>query len=378
MVHPKQFIEALAQAGVTFFTGVPDSLLKDFLAYVEAEVPKERHVTAVNEGGAIGFATGYHLATGSVPAVYMQNSGLGNAVNPLTSLADKEVYAIPMLLIIGWRGEPGVKDEPQHIKQGRITPALLETLEIPYTIIEPGMDAGAVSGEVARVALVARTQTRPAALLVRSGVFESYKVPTRAPAYMLGREEAIEAVLESLSGSEAVVSTTGKISRELYESRKRRGEGTQNDFLTVGSMGHASQIALGIAHQKPGRQVYCLDGDGATLMHLGGLATVGWVKPKNFKHILLNNLAHESVGGQPSAALIVDLAAVARASGYASAISVEDKDALAAALQALKTQDGPVFLEIKVNLKSRNDLGRPKETPQENKKGFMDYLHGTN
>ena len=378
MVHPKQFVGALAHAGVTFFTGVPDSLLKDFLAYVEAEVPAERHITAANEGGAIGIAAGYHLATGKVPAVYMQNSGLGNAVNPLTSLADKEVYAIPLVLIVGWRGEPGVKDEPQHVKQGRITTALLETLEIPYAVIDPGMDAQAVAGEVARIVEVARAGSRPAALVIRAGVFEPHHTAARPAAYALGREEAIAMVIGGLSLGDIVVSTTGKISRELYESRKHRGEGTQNDFLTVGSMGHASQIALGIARQKPGRQVVCLDGDGATLMQLGGLATIGWVKPKNFRHIVLNNCAHESVGGQPSAAAATDLAAAARSCGYASVLAVETKADLEEALRTLPAVPAPAFLEIKVSLGSRKDLGRPKETPQENKKGFMDYLNDTN
>lgn len=379
MVKPKEFIDALAASGVDFFTGVPDSLLKDFLAYVETEVPRERHITAANEGGAIGIAAGYHLATGALATVYMQNSGLGNAVNPLTSLADKEVYSIPMLLIIGWRGEPGVKDEPQHIKQGRITPALLDVLEIPYAAIGSSMSAEQVGTEVARMAESARSQSRPAALLVRSGVFESYAAASRSSALELTREEAIETVLGALKGNEIVVSTTGKISRELYESRLRRGQATQKDFLTVGSMGHASQIALGIAQQQPERQVVCLDGDGATLMHLGALATIGWVAPQNFRHIVLNNLAHESVGGQPSAAGVVDLAAVAKSCGYASVRSVSSKTELGAALQTLRAEPSPALLEIKVNLQSRKDLVRPKETPQQNKKGFMDYLgHDTN
>lgn len=378
MVHPKQFIESLAASGVTFFTGVPDSLLKDFLACVENEIPRERHITAANEGGAVGIAAGYHLATGGVSAVYMQNSGLGNAVNPLTSLADKEVYSIPLLLIVGWRGEPGVKDEPQHIKQGRITPALLDVLEIPYATIEPGMNAEAVAAEVSRMVELARSQSAPAALLVRSGVFEVYKSAAKPAVPELTREEAIEMVARSLTGNEIVVSTTGKISRELYEVRMRRGEGTQKDFLTVGSMGHASQIALGIAKQKPGRQVVCLDGDGATLMQLGGLATVGWAAPQNFRHVILNNLAHESVGGQPSAAQTADLAAAAKACGYASVLAVTNKIELAEALRTLLQVPSPAFLEVKVNLQSRKDLVRPKESPQENKKGFMRYLDGTN
>lgn len=376
MVHPKQFVESLKQNGVSFFTGVPDSLLKDFLAYVEECVPKDSRVTAANEGNAIAIAAGYHLATGGIAGVYMQNSGLGNAINPLTSLADREVYAIPMLLIVGWRGEPGVPDEPQHKKQGRITPSLLKSLEIPHAVIISKMDATRVSALIARMVKRGNRESRPVALLIQSGVFETYKMSVQMPTLALSREEAIDSVLESLNGDEIIVSTTGKISRELYESRKRRGEGTQKDFLTVGSMGHASQIALGIAHQKKGRQVYCLDGDGATIMHMGGLATVGWVAPQNFKHIVLNNLAHESVGGQLSAAGVIDIATIAKSSGYALALRAENKNELAIALTKLKKQRGPAFLEIKVNLESRKDLGRPKESPSENKKKFMDFVAG--
>ncbi|MBI2025343.1 phosphonopyruvate decarboxylase [Candidatus Kaiserbacteria bacterium] len=375
MVHPEKFIESLRRNGISFFSGVPDSLLKDLLAYIEQNVPAYERITAANEGNAIAIAAGYHLATGKVAAVYMQNSGIGNAVNPLTSLADKDVYAIPMLLIIGWRGEPGVKDEPQHKKQGRISDKLLDVLEIPHAVLSKTMSGEAIASEVARLAALSRTEGRPCALLVKSGTFEAY--PMRKPvaeAGSLGREEAIGLVLDSLDGGEIVVSTTGKISRELYEERKNRGESFGKDFLTVGSMGHASQIALGIAHQKKDRQVYCLDGDGATIMHMGGLATAGWMHPKNFKHIVLNNLAHESVGGQPSAASIVDLPGVAKNCGYAFASTAATKEDLPPRLAELKEKNGPAFLEIRVNLESRKDLGRPKESPFENKKKFMDFI----
>lgn len=378
MVAPKQFIDALEHSGVTFFAGVPDSLLKEFLACVEKEVPRERHITAANEGNAIGIAAGYHLATGGVAAVYMQNSGLGNAVNPLTSLCDSDVYALPVLLIIGWRGEPNVKDEPQHKKQGKITEELLNVLGIPYVILAPEQSSDEVAAEVSRMAALAKTEGRPAALLVRSAVFESYvgEKPASAPGSMT-RESAIEAVIESLGASDIVVSTTGKISRELYEARKRGGVAAGRDFMTVGSMGHAAQIALGIAAQKKDRPVWCLDGDGATIMHMGGLATVGWVQPKNFRHVVLNNRAHESVGGQRSAAEVIDLAGVAKSCGYAYVHTVAAMEELVAALDVFKRTEGPAFLEIIVNLQSRKDLSRPAETPQENKKAFMDFVHGT-
>ena len=366
MVSPKQFITELKAAGVDYFVGVPDSLLKDVLSYIEENVPRTQHITAANEGNAIAIAAGYNLATGKVPCVYLQNSGLGNAVNPLASLADQEVYSVPMLLVIGWRGEPDTKDEPQHKKQGRITPALLDALEIPYTTDLSKID------EMVEFAV---KDSSPVALLVQAGAFEAHigKVPTSL--LTCTREAAIEEILAAIEPEAIVVSTTGKISRELYEVRGRRGEPVR-DFLTVGSMGHANQIALGIALQKPNRPVYCIDGDGATLMHLGGLATVSWTAPKNFKHIVLNNLAHESVGGQPSAAAVIDIPAAAKALGYVSASSVDTKEAIAPAVQAMGT--GPSLLEIRVNLESRKDLVRPKETPLENKESFIKHLNGTN
>lgn len=375
MVHPKQFVESLRRNGISFFTGVPDSLLKDLLSFITHTVSKEDHITAANEGGAVGIAAGYHLATNKTAAVYMQNSGLGNATNPLASLADKEVYAIPMLLIIGWRGEPGVHDEPQHIKQGKITGKLLEVLDIPYAVLSADTSEESMASEIARLSALSKMEGRPCALLVKSGTFEAYTMPKQAIAPdSLGREEAIGMVLDSLNGTEILVSTTGKISRELYEQREKRGESSGKDFLTVGSMGHASQIALGIAHQKKDKQVYCLDGDGATIMHMGALATVSWVAPRNFKHIVLNNLAHESVGGQPSAAGVVNLPGVAKNCGYAFSEIASTKDELLPLLAEFKKQQGPAFLEIRVNLSSRKDLGRPKETPVENKKAFMDFV----
>lgn len=375
MVHPEQFVASLKQNGISFFTGVPDSLLKDFLAYLEQEMPLANHVTAANEGGAIGIATGYHLATGGVPAVYMQNSGLGNAVNPLISLADNEVYSIPMILIIGWRGEPGIQDEPQHEKQGKITDKLLMVLGIPYAVLSADMSEREMTTEIAQISTLSRTKGNPCALLIKSGTFKPYPSLKRmSPAGSLGREEAIGIVLDSFDGSEIVVSTTGKISRELYEERKRRGEYPGKDFLTVGSMGHASQIAFGIAHQKKSRRVYCIDGDGATIMHMGGLATIGWIAPANLKHIVLNNMAHESVGGQASAASIVDLPGVAKSCGYAFVATASTKEELVSLLAAVRSERGPVFLEVKVNLESRKNLGRPEESPIENKKKFMDFV----
>lgn len=371
MIHPKKALDALKNSGISFFTGVPDSLFKDFLQYLEKNVDIENHITASNEGGAIALATGHHISTKGMACVYMQNSGLGNALNPLVSLADKEVYSIPMLLLIGWRGEPGVSDEPQHIKQGKITEALLDVLSIPYTILSSNMLEQEIVSEISRLSKLSQKQKSPCAVLIKSGIFETCKTKYSDTAYTLKREDVIEMVLDSLDGDEILISTTGKISRELYEVRKKRGESHDRDFLTVGSMGHASQIALGIAHSKKDTNVYCLDGDGSFIMHMGSLATTGWVAPHNFKHIILNNCSYESVGGQPTAAGVLDMSCIAKGSNYSFVSSVDNKENLINVLHTFKTQKGPAFLEIKVGLESRKDLGRPTENPVDNKEKLM-------
>ena len=303
----------------------------------------------------------------------MQNSGIGNAVNPLVSLADPDVYAIPVLLLIGWRGEPGTKDEPQHVKQGKITLDLLKTLGIPYEILPQEMEqAGQVLNKA--VETMKRSQA-PFALVVKKGTFSSNDSRAKAKdAEKMLRENFIELFLDNIAPGDLVVSTTGKTSRELFELREKRGQAHANDFLTVGSMGHASQIALGIALAKPNKKVYCLDGDGALLMHMGGQAIIGQQKPANLVHIVINNSAHESVGGQPTAAGEIDLCAVASACGYKEAVSVADKPEMSAALKLLTQAKGPVFLEVKVAKGARQDLGRPTVSPSESKQKFMESL----
>ena len=372
MIDPVQFCDALTESGVTFYTGVPDSLLKAFCACVTDRVPAERHVVAANEGAAIGLAAGHYLATGRPALVYLQNSGLGNTVNPLLSLAAPEVYGIPMLLVIGWRGEPGVKDEPQHIKQGALTPALCETLDVPHHILPAETDAAvAVLRQAVEYALAKRS---PVALLVRAGSFADYSLPAAPSSYALSREDAVAAVAAALPLNAALVATTGHISRELFEHRARQGEGHGRDFLTVGSMGHASQITLGIALAQPTRPVACLDGDGAALMHMGGLGIVGTSRAGNLLHVVLNNGAHDSVGGQPTAGFLVDFVQVAKACGYATAQRVDSLDAIRAALGVIDWQAGPHFLEVRVARGARKDLGRPTRTPVENKQDLMAFL----
>ena len=375
MIRPQFFYELLKENGTGFFTGVPDSLLKSFCAYLTDTAGSKNHIIAANEGCAVGLAAGYYFATGNVPLVYMQNSGLGNTVNPLLSLADREVYSVPMLLVIGWRGEPNVHDEPQHIKQGRVTCSLLDAMEIPYCILSDEEAEAKVQLEKAYSHI--KASSSPYAVVVRKGIFDSYKLKTNeaVPAEM-SREEAIEKIILNAPSNACFVSTTGMASRELYELRDKHGQGHAKDFLTVGSMGHASQIALGIALSKPDKKIFCIDGDGAAIMLLGGLTAIGSQRPKNMVHIVLNNGAHDSVGGQPTVGRKINLCAVAQACGYDKVVSVKTLEELQSRLKELCTNSGSVFIEVLVSKGARADLGRPKSSPIENKKAFMEFLEG--
>ncbi len=371
MIESSFFHGLLEKNGTDFFTGIPDSLLKDFCAYITDTVAENRHIIPANEGSAVALAAGYHLATGRIPLVYMQNSGIGNAVNPLLSLVDPDVYGIPLVLVIGWRGEPGVKDEPQHVKQGKVTRELLDAMGIPWTILSDKPEE--LESQVADCYRSIAETGAPYAFIVKKDTFAPHKLSkSRVSTVSLGREEAIERVLLASGERDILVSTTGKASRELYELREKHGMGHECDFLTVGSMGHASQIALGIALQKKDRLVRCIDGDGATLMHMGGLSVVGTQKPGNFQHIVLNNGAHESVGAQPTVALDIDLSAVARACGYRSVSVVTTATELDEALSS--GQPGPQFIEARVTTGARADLGRPSTSPLENKMAFMSFI----
>ena len=376
MIDPKTALDTLQSQGVTFFAGVPDSLLKNLCACIDGELSPEHHMITANEGGAVAVAVGHYLATGNVPCVYMQNSGLGNTVNPLLSLVDPEVYSIPMLLVIGWRGEPGVSDEPQHVKQGPVTPALLEAMGISYDIV-PETSEG-FQETVANAIAVAKKEQSPRALLIRKGTFDSYEntsTPENKNVDLMSRETLLEITLETLAGDTVYVGTTGKLSRELFELREKRSEGHEKDFLTVGSMGHASQIALGIAQEVPNKTIVCLDGDGAALMHLGGLVTIGSRKPRNYIHIIVNNGVHESVGGQCVTGSDVDYTALAKSVGYVDAYTIETQLELKEVLRKVENQEKPVLLNCHVCPGSRKDLGRPTISPQTNKDTFMEQFN---
>ena len=361
-------------SGATFFTGVPDSQLKALCNYLISSYGAygTKHIIGANEGNCAAIAAGYHLATGGIPMVYMQNSGEGNAINPIASLLNDRVYGIPAIFVIGWRGEPGVHDEPQHIFQGEVTVRLLEDMDIAVSVIGKETQTGDIEEAMERFTPLLRAG-KQVAFVVRRGAFEYDGEVKYSNSNTMKREDIIRLITEA-SGEDCIVSTTGKASRELFEIRESRGEGHGKDFLTVGSMGHSSSVALGIALQRPDKRLWIIDGDGAALMHLGSMALMGAVKPENVVHIVINNGAHETVGGQPTVSDRIDLCAIARGCGYPDAVCVDSPDRLMEALRAAKANKGLRFIEVRSAIGSRADLGRPTTTARENKESFMKQL----
>ena len=364
--------------GADFYTGVPDSQLKALCNFLMSKygIDSKRHVIAANEGNCLALAAGYHMATGKVPVVYLQNSGEGNIINPLISLVNDKVYAIPTIFIIGWRGEPGTKDEPQHIYQGMITRTLLDEMDVKNSVItkETTKEDILKAMEEFAPALAAGKQV---AFVVSKGALEFDGKVDYKNSFTLNREEVIGHVAKA-AGEDPIISTTGKISRELFEYRTNNGLSHKYDFLTVGSMGHCSSIALGIAINKPDLKVWCIDGDGAVLMHMGAMAVIGSSKPSNMIHVVINNGAHETVGGIPTVASdsSVNIRDVALACGYPYAASVDNFEDLDRELAAAKTRGVLSLIEVKCKLGARDDLGRPTTTALENKKLFMEYING--
>ena len=360
--------------GADFYTGVPDSQLKALCNYLMNTygIDSKHHVIAANEGNCVALAAGYHLATGKVPVVYMQNSGEGNIINPVASLLNDKVYAIPMVFIVGWRGEPGVHDEPQHIYQGEVTVKLLEDMGIETFVIGKETTDEEVEEVMKKFNAVLATG-KDVAFVIRKGAL-SYdgKVEYKNDNTML-REEIIRHIVK-VSGEDPIVSTTGKASRELFETRVANGQSHKYDFLTVGSMGHSSSIALGVAINKPDQKIWCIDGDGAVLMHMGAMAVIGSNKPSNLVHVVINNSAHETVGGMPTVAGSINVTAIAEACGYQKVVSVDSFEALDKELESAKNDNVLTLIEVKCSIGARDDLGRPTTTAIENKNNFMDYL----
>jgi len=372
MIRPQYFIEKLRGNGIDCFAGVPDSLLKNMCAYITDHFDTAHNIITANEGAAVGLAAGHYLATGHPACVYMQNSGEGNIINPLASLTDQEVYNIPALLLIGWRGRPGVHDEPQHVKQGKVTTGLLNVMGINYEVLSKEEDKAEKQIDKAMKAL---RNKEVFAFVIEKDTFDEYKLQSvEVNEFTMSREEAIQTVAAALGEKDCVVSTTGMISRELFEYRTAMSQSHERDFLTVGSMGHASQIALGIALAQPERRVWCFDGDGATIMHMGSMAIVGNKAPKRYIHVVFNNGAHDSVGGQPTVGLKIDLPTIAKAVGYKASYSVDKKSDLEAILENANGFASPTLLEVKVKKGNRKDLGRPTTTPIQNKEALMNFL----
>ena len=360
--------------GADFYCGVPDSQLKPLCDYLMLTygINSKHHLIAANEGNCVAIAAGYHLATGKIPVVYLQNSGEGNIINPVASLLNDKVYAIPMVFIIGWRGEPGVHDEPQHIYQGQITVKLLDDMEIKSFVVCRDTTEAEIEEAMEKYRELLG-KGKNVAFIIKKGALSADAAITYKNDNEICREEAIRHIVDA-SGEDPIVSTTGKISRELFELRETNGQSHKYDFLTVGSMGHSSSIALGIALNKPKTRVWCIDGDGAAIMHMGAMAVIGSVSPQNLIHVVLNNGAHESVGGMPTVANDIDFASIAKACGYKSAVCVNALDALDAELAAAKSRNSLSFIEVKCAIGSRSNLGRPTTSAMENKSEFTNYM----
>ncbi len=360
--------------GADFYTGVPDSQLKALCNYLMNTygIDSAHHIIAANEGNCTALAAGYHLATGKVPVVYMQNSGEGNIINPVASLLNDKVYAIPVIFIVGWRGETGVHDEPQHIYQGEVTVKLLDDMDIKSFIISNDTTEEELRNAMSEFKELLASGKQVAFVVRKGSITYDEKVEYRNENSM-SREEIIRHIAE-FSGEDPVVSTTGKASRELFEIREAKGQSHKYDFLTVGSMGHASSIALGVALNNPDQRIWCIDGDGAVLMHMGAMAVIGAHKPQNMIHVVINNGAHETVGGMPTVAGETDFVAIARACGYSYAVSVDDPEALDQELSLAQSRKSLCFIEVKCSIGAREDLGRPTTTALDNKKIFMDFL----
>ncbi len=375
-MNAQHLLHACEAAGINFYTGVPDSQLKGLcdLLYATCGVSGKKHIVAANEGNAIGLCAGHYLATGRPALCYMQNSGLGNAVNPLASLMDGKVYAMPCLLVIGWRGEPGVHDEPQHVKQGEITLGQLDLLGIPYFVLDKTATEADFDAAFANL----RTHLdagRTAAIVVRKGGLTTDAKPAYRNSHAMTREAAMARIIRQGDAQDVFVSTTGKLSRELFELREAAHQGHGQDFLTVGSMGHASMIALGIASQQPDRRIWCLDGDGAALMHLGAMAVLGQRQPENMIHIVINNGAHETVGGMPVCEGRLDVAKAAAALGYRHVAAASTPEELDDAIAAAKAAGCLALVEVRCAVGARADLGRPTTTPTENRDALMAHLN---
>lgn len=367
------FYNQMTERGFDFFTGLPDSLLTDLIQCISEKHDPRKYVIGANEGTSMGLATGWHLATKKYPVLIMQNSGLGNIVNPFLSLVDPRVYKIPMLLLLAWRGEPGKKDEPQHKVQGEVMTSLLSDLGITYEVL-PDFEEGSASAlDLAKSHL--QNKGSPFAFLIRRSTFLPYKRKEDVPSkYELSREEALDFLVDHIGKFDAIISGAGLTSRELLEFRDSRGPVLGQDFYCLGAKGHASSIAMGVALAKPSKMVYILDGDGSFFMHMGAAPQIGARKLSNLRHIIFNNHVHESAGGMPSAGDCIDFVKLAQGSGYTYAGSASTKQEIKQHLDNMKNLNGSGLLEIKIRSFTRKDLKQLRVDPKDNKDQFMKFL----
>lgn len=368
-----KLIKQLKGMEVNFFTGVPDSQLKPLCNYLMNTYGiSNNHIIAANEGNAVALAAGYYLSTGKIPCVYLQNSGLGNILNPVASLLNHKVYAVPCVFVVGWRGEPEVHDEPQHVFQGEITLKLLEVMDIAYMVIDKDTTEAELEVKMIKFKALIDLGKSVAFVVKKGGLSYDVKVEYKNKNTTF-REDIIRRITK-VAKEDIIVSTTGKSSRELFEIREKNGQPHKYDFLTVGSMGHSSSIALGIALNKSSTRVWCIEGDGSALMHMGAMALIGAKCPKNYIHVIINNGAHESVGGQPTVADKINLGNIALACGYKYSYHATNLNELDVVLSEIEGKQGLIFIEMKAAIGSRDELGRPTTTPIENKTAFMTYL----
>ena len=377
MIDPEDFLQTFLELDVKFFAGVPDSLLKDICSCFSKFLNEREHIIACNEGAAVSLGIGHYLATSRPALIYLQNSGLGNTINPLISLSHKEVYSIPLILLIGWRGEilddkSQLEDEPQHRAQGKITCKQLELMGIDYFVLDSKNND--YKKLINKYLVKSINNSVPFAIVVRKNCFKKNKKVNskNRSKKLLSREKIIKIIIKSIPNNTITVSTTGFTSRELFEIRKSEKMGHANDFLTIGGMGHTSQIAAGIAFAKPSQRILCIDGDGSLLMHSGSMAVNALCS--NLVHIVINNGVHDSVGGQPTLAKNINLSELARSFGYGFSVTVDNENDLIKNLKDAFKVNISCFIEVKSESGARSDLGRPELSARIMKKMFMDEL----
>ena len=356
MIEVNSLVSLLKKNNCDFFTGVPDSVLKELSIKLQNK-NKKKHIIATNEGSAVSLGIGHYLSTKRVPCIYMQNSGLSNALNPLISIAHKRVYSIPLILVIGWRGSPRIKDEPQHNIKGEITENILKLLNIKYTILRSNNDLNKFDKQIK----LAKKKSSIVACLIEQGTLtKNKKTNKKKDFYNLDKEIFLKTLLLTLKKNTKIISSTGFNSREIMYLRKKFKITNGRDFYMVGGMGHTSSVALGYSLSNK-KNVICIDGDGSLLMHLGSIKTAGTFANKNFKYILLNNNSHDSVGNQSTYANNVNFEKLSKSLGFKKFYSIKNKINLKKKIKTFLSEKELSFLEIKISNSKIKKLPRPTD-----------------